>query len=267
MMQNKPYTQKPKIDNLIDIRRNRNVWARLRYEEAERLMKLAFGKRRQNIEWAIEFYKESLHGKYNIKGFTKEEYPQQWAMVKNALGNTYQERIEKGRERNIYKAIQCYQEALTVLIKKDVQRANVLINLALAHDKKRYTNPQNIIDYYSESIEIYRLKKLDDKRADAQYNFILFMSIQPLDNNLIVNHLKKGLKQFTREYNPERWAKLHYTLSTVYNGHGNSKQAIYHALECFKFYKQHTYPIQWAMTHHQLGLAYEGLHTTSMNSK
>ena len=66
------------------------------------------GKRGENIERAIAFYEAAL------QVYTRDAFPQYWAMTQNNLANAYRNRIKGERGENIEKAIAFYEAALQV---------------------------------------------------------------------------------------------------------------------------------------------------------
>jgi tetratricopeptide (TPR) repeat protein len=66
------------------------------------------GVRAENIEGAIACFLAAL------KVYTREDYPEQWAMTQNNLGIAYSDRIVGVRAANIEEAIACYRLALEI---------------------------------------------------------------------------------------------------------------------------------------------------------
>ena len=46
--------------------------------------------------------------------YTREAFPQDWAMTQNNLGNAYKDRIQGSRAENLEAAIKAFEAALTV---------------------------------------------------------------------------------------------------------------------------------------------------------
>ena len=65
------------------------------------------GNRADNIEIAILGYEIVL------KIFTRDRFPEQWAITQNNLGNAYANRIRGERLKNLETAVVCYQQALS----------------------------------------------------------------------------------------------------------------------------------------------------------
>ncbi len=66
------------------------------------------GNRADNLELAIASYTTALIV------YTRDAFPEDWAMTQNNLGNAYYSRINGDRADNIERAIECYQAALYV---------------------------------------------------------------------------------------------------------------------------------------------------------
>ncbi|RMH78964.1 MAG: tetratricopeptide repeat protein, partial [Cyanobacteria bacterium J007] len=72
------------------------------------LYQFPLGNRANNLEIAIACYREALHV------YTRDAFPQQWAMTQSNLGAAYRNRIRGERGENLEEAIACYREALQV---------------------------------------------------------------------------------------------------------------------------------------------------------
>jgi len=64
--------------------------------------------RAENLEQAVETYQLAL------QVYTREAFPEDWAMTQNNLANAYKNRIRGGRAENLEQAISAYQLALQV---------------------------------------------------------------------------------------------------------------------------------------------------------
>jgi tetratricopeptide (TPR) repeat protein len=92
------------------------------------------GDRAENLEKAIAAYQEAL------QVYTREAFPQDWAMTQNNLGAAYSDRIRGDRAENLERAIAAYQEALKVRTPtadpiKCLETGRNLGNLALAESR------------------------------------------------------------------------------------------------------------------------------------
>ena len=66
------------------------------------------GERAENLEQAIGHYQQAL------EVYTRQAYPEDWAMTQNNLANAYADRIRGERAENLEQAIGHYQQALEV---------------------------------------------------------------------------------------------------------------------------------------------------------
>ncbi|MEG3973157.1 tetratricopeptide repeat protein, partial [Microcoleus sp. herbarium8] len=66
------------------------------------------GEKAENIETAISAFQAAL------EVYTREAFPQDWAMIQNNLGNAYSHRIKGKKAENIETAISAFQAALEV---------------------------------------------------------------------------------------------------------------------------------------------------------
>ncbi len=74
------------------------------------------GNRADNIEIAILGYEIVL------KIFTRDRFPEHWAITQNNLGTTYANRIYGERIKNLETAVSCYQQALSEYASKNGQQ-------------------------------------------------------------------------------------------------------------------------------------------------
>ncbi|WP_287313369.1 CHAT domain-containing tetratricopeptide repeat protein [Moorena sp. SIO1G6] len=179
------------------------------------------GDKASNIEIAITGYKVIL------TVFTREVFPEYWAMIQNILGNAYRNRIIGEKAENIENAIACYQEALRVLTFEAFPEdwAMTQINLGNAYRNR-------IIGEKAENIE----------NAIACY--------------------QEALRVLTFEAFPEDWAMTQNNLGNAYGDRikGEKAQNIEEAIACYqealRVLTFDAFPIEWAMTQNNLGIAY-----------
>jgi CHAT domain-containing protein len=74
------------------------------------IQQFPLGNKASNMEIAIAGYEVAL------TVFTRERFPQDWAMTQNNLGATYSNRIAGEKRENLEQAIACYTEALKVFL-------------------------------------------------------------------------------------------------------------------------------------------------------
>ena len=73
-----------------------------------RISEFPLGNRALNVELSIAAYEAAL------QVYTRDAFPQQWAMTQNNLGSAYQNRIRGDRADNLERAIAAYEAALQV---------------------------------------------------------------------------------------------------------------------------------------------------------
>ncbi|MFP4502821.1 MAG: hypothetical protein ACLFTT_17650, partial [Candidatus Hydrogenedentota bacterium] len=79
-----------------------------------------------NLEQAIACYKAAL------RVYTETDFPQEWAMTQNNLGNAYDQLPRGDRGENLEEAIACYERALTVYTEEAFPHRHAMVNKNLA---------------------------------------------------------------------------------------------------------------------------------------
>jgi tetratricopeptide (TPR) repeat protein len=92
--------------------------------------------RADNLERAIACYEQAL------QMYTRQAFPQDWAMTQNNLGNAYRDRIWGNRADNLERAIACYKQALEIHTREasPEEWATIQNNLALACKNREASN-------------------------------------------------------------------------------------------------------------------------------
>ncbi len=185
------------------------------------IQQFPLGNRASNLDIAIIGYDLAL----NI--FTDEDFPQEWAVTQNNLGNAYSNKITGNRRQNIDAAIACYQMALEVYTREDFPQnwATTQYNLGSA--------------YYN---------KITGKRAE--------------NIDVAIACYQLALEVRTREDFPQNWAMTRYNLGVAYKNkiRGNRAENIDAAIACYQLALEvdirDDFPQYWAMTQNNLGNAY-----------
>ena len=94
--------------DLVNRTKHPAIWAAFQYEMGNNLAKI-MQHRTENLEKAIGHFQQAL------KVYTRESFPENWAMTQYILGLTYANRICGESADNIEQAIGYYQQALEVL--------------------------------------------------------------------------------------------------------------------------------------------------------
>ncbi len=153
------------------------------------------GNRAINIEIVIAGYENAL------TIFSRDGYPEYWAMTQNNLGNAYFYKIEGNRSKNLEEAIKCYQAAL------EVRTRNV-------YPEKWAETQNNLGGAYSDRKEGNRSDNLEKA----------------------IKYYKAALKEYTRHAYPEKWAMTEENLAYLcgYLGEIDLEiRGLYSALEIF----------------------------------
>ncbi|MCB1768480.1 MAG: CHAT domain-containing protein, partial [Candidatus Competibacteraceae bacterium] len=162
-----------------------------------------------------------------LQVYTREAFPEQWAMAQNNLANAYRDRIRGERAENLERAIQTYQQALQVRTREafPTNWAATQNNLAVAyHDRIRGERAEN------------------------------------LEQALAASEL--ALQVYTREAFPEQWAMTQHNLANAYSDRirgeraENLEQALAASELALQVFTRETFPTDWAMTQNNLALAY-----------
>jgi Tetratricopeptide repeat len=225
------------------------------------------GKRANNLEIAIAGYQAAL------SVYTRDAFPENWAMTQNNLANAYLNRINGSRADNLERAIEFYQNALTVYTFEDFpeQWATTQNNLAVAYSNRingsRANNLEKAIAFYQAALTVYILEDFPEDWAMTQNN--LANAYSDRINGSRADNLERAiafyqaaLTVYTREDFPEDWALTQNNLATAYrnriNGSraDNLERAIAFYQAALTVYTLEDFPEKWAMTQNNLGLAY-----------
>lgn len=173
-----------------------------------------------NIEIAITGYE------IVAQIFTREAFPEQWAMLRNNLGGGYLERIRGERAENIEHAISFISKALEVFTSQ-------------AFPEQWAITQNNLGEAYLERIQ-------GNKAENIELAIACF----------------KAALVYTREAFPTDWAKIQNNLGTAYSDciRGERAENLEEAIACFQnalqVYTRSAFPVDWATTQNNLGEAY-----------
>ncbi|MEG4408959.1 CHAT domain-containing protein [Microcoleus sp. MON2_D5] len=227
------------------------------------------GRRAWNLEIGIACYSAAS------EVYTREDYPEQWAMGQNNLGTAYSDRIEGVRAANIEEAIACYREALIVYTLENYPEnwAMTQNNLGTAYSERiegaTAANIEEAIACYREALKVYTREAYPENWAMTQNNLGTAYSeriegVRAANIEQAIACYREALKVRTREAYPEDWAGTQNNLGAAYSDRiegvraANIEQAIACYREDLKVYTREHYPENWAMTQNNLGNAYSG---------
>lgn len=204
-----------KIDSQEDITANLFNFARL-------IQEFPLSIRWINLELSILTYRMVL------RGFSRESFPENWAIIQNNLANAYRSRVKGEREENIEIAINLYKLSLEVLSRETSPNlwATTQNHLAIAY--------------------MYRIYGEREKNLEV---------------SLFTYHL--ALDALTREAFPLDWAMTQNNLAMAYERRirgvraDNLEQAISIYQLALEVRTREKFPTDWAMTQNNLANAYK----------
>ena len=174
------------------------------------IQQFPLGSRLVNLEIAIACYQRAL------QVYTPEDFPQDWAMTQNNLGNAYWSKITGNRAENIDEAIACYQRALQVRTREDFPFNNVetLNNLGWAYRAK--------LDY----INSEKPEDTQQKTATLQSAYDTFKdAITGADS---LRQLIKSSDEIKQKHDVE-WDKLYKGMVSVCLDRNSNQEALIYA--------------------------------------
>ena len=225
------------------------------------------GSRATNLEIAITGYEVVA------TVFTREAFPQQWAMTQNNLANAYLFRIRGQKADNLEDAIKYFQAALQVRTRKafPVDWATTQNNLGNAYlfriRGQKVDNLEAAIKYFQAALQVRTRKAFPQQWADTQNNlgnaYGNRIRGQKADNlEAAIKYFKAALEVCTREAFPTDWAMTQDNLGNayLYRIRGQKVDNLEAAIKAYQAALQvrtrEAFPIDWATTQNNLGNAY-----------
>ncbi|MEG4171714.1 MULTISPECIES: CHAT domain-containing tetratricopeptide repeat protein [unclassified Microcoleus] len=225
------------------------------------------GSRASNLEIAITGYEVAL------TVFTRQEYPENWAITQNNLAIAYNNRIRGERADNLEMAISAYREALSVYTRETYPEdwAITQNNLGTAyHQRIREEQSQNLelaIAAFWASLEIRTRDAFPIDWAMTKNNlgnaYRDRIRGEKADNlELAICAFEKALEVYTCDAFPIDWARCQNNLGLAYSSRirGEKAQNLELAIAAFEkaleVYTCNTFPQAWAITQNNLAIAY-----------
>jgi tetratricopeptide (TPR) repeat protein len=176
------------------------------------------GIRSVNLELAIAAYELAL------QVYTRETFPEKWAMTQNNLANAYSKSIWGDRADNLERAIAAYELALQVYTREAFPEKWALTqnNLASAYSNpiwsERADNLERVISACELALQIRTLEAFPEQWATTQNNLALAYSKRIRGNR--ADNLERAICSYelalqirTLEAFPEDWAKTQGNLA------------------------------------------------------
>ena len=231
------------------------------------MLQFPLGSKATNVEISIVGY-ETL-----LTVFTRDNYPEIWAMIQNNLGIAYSDRISGDKAENVEKAIAAYEKALQVRTREafPIDWAGTQNNLGNAYWKRisgdRAENLEKAIAAYEKALQVRTPKALPIKWAATQNNlgnsYWKRISGDRAENlEKAIAAFQKALQVRTREKLPTDWAMTQNNLGLAYGDRisGNRAENLEKAIAAYEKALQvrirEAFPIDWAATQNNLGIAY-----------
>ena len=228
------------------------------------------------MKTAIKAYEKAL------EFYTLEEFPEDYALLQNNLGNAYGSLAEvEDKAENCSRAMEAYNKALKVstLERFPMQYATTQINLGntyqtLADVEDKSGNCNRAIEAFEEALKVYTLKRFPIYNAMTNNNLgATYAKLAKEENK--ANNCKEAIKAFheaLKVYTPESfpmdYAMTQNNLGTAYGTLAevelkyteiNCRKAIEAFSEALKIYTLERFPMDYAMTQNNLGHVYRTL--------
>ncbi|MEO1211846.1 MAG: tetratricopeptide repeat protein, partial [Cyanobacteria bacterium J06638_20] len=162
-----------------------------------------------------------------LQVYTREAFPQQWAMTQNNLGTAYKNRIRGERADNLERAIDAFQAALQVYTREAFpqQWAMTQNNLGIAYSDRirgeRADNLERAIDAYQSALQVRTREVFPQDWAMTQNNLGIAYKNRirgERGENLeqAIDAYQSALQVRTREALPEKWAMTQGSLVSAF---------------------------------------------------
>ncbi|MEI2583635.1 CHAT domain-containing protein [Scytonema sp. PRP1] len=231
------------------------------------IQQFPLGDKASNMEIAIAGYEAVL------TVFTRQAFPQQWAMTQNNLAAAYSDRILGEKAQNIEMAIASYTNALSVHTRQAFPQdwAMTQNNLGLAYaDRILGEKAQNIemaIASYTNALSVRTREAFPQDWATTQNNLGLayrnrILGEKAQNIEMAIASYTNALSVRTREAFPQDWATTQNNLGTAYRNRilgekaQNIEMAIASYTNALSVRTREAFPQDWATTQNNLAAAY-----------
>jgi tetratricopeptide (TPR) repeat protein len=209
---------------------------------------------------------------------TERDFPVDWAMTQNNLGNAFADLPTGERGENLKQAIACYEKALRIYTERDYP-ANWAMsqnNLGTVYADLPYgdrgENLKRAIACHEQALQIYTKRDFPVEWAKAQTNLgNAYLALPTGDRGENFKHAiayyEQALMVLTESDFPVDWAQAQNNLGNVYLALlvGNRSENLQSAIACYeqalRIRSVYDFPTDWAETQNNLGLAYKNLLT------
>ena len=225
------------------------------------------GNKANNMEIAIAGYEGVL------TVFTRDAFPQQWAMMQHNLGAAYFDRIVGDKRENLELAIAYCSAALEVYTRDAFPQewAMTQNNLGNVYSKRIVGNKRENLELaiacFSAALEVYTRDAFPQQWAMTQHNLGLAYGSRIVGDKqenleLVIAYCSAALEVLTRDAFPQQWAMTQDILGLAYSDRikgdkqENLELAIASCSAALQVLTRDAFPQKWAMTKNNLGNAY-----------
>ncbi|MFO7092314.1 tetratricopeptide repeat protein, partial [Limnospira platensis] len=248
------------------IRKNQYL-ARIFYDFALDIRQFQLGSRANNLEIAVAAYRAAL------SVYTRDAFPEDWALTQMNLGFTYKNRIRGERKQNLEEAISCYRAALEVYTCNAFPEYWAMTQISLGEayrdriQGKRVQNVEDAISCFQAALSVHTRDAFPEYWAMTQISLGLayrhsIKGEQAQNLEEAISCYQSALSVYTRDAFPEYWAQTQSCLGLAYSDRirGELAQNLEEAISCYQsaleVYTRDAFPEKWALTQNNLGFAY-----------
>ena len=232
-----------------------------------KLQQFQLGSRADNLEIAITGYQTLL------EVYTRDGFPEDWAMTQTNLGIAYRNRIRGEKADNLEQAIAAYKLSLEVYTRDSFpyEWARTQTNLGVAYLWRilgeRADSLELAIESYNLSLEVYNRDSFPEDWARTQTNLGVAYGNrirgERADNlELAIESYNLSLEVYNRDSFPYEWARTQANLGNTYSYRirgekaDNLELAIAASNLSLDAYTRDAFPEHWAKSQNILGNAY-----------
>jgi tetratricopeptide (TPR) repeat protein len=236
------------------------------------LVEASLGDRTANLRRAIECFEAAM------RVYTEQDFPQDWAVTQNNLGNAWQNLPTGDRDANLHHAIECYEAALRVYTEQDFPQdwAMTQNNLGAAWrglpTGDREANLRRAIECYEAALHVYTEQDFPQDWAMTQNNLGTAWGNLPSGDreaNLrrAIDCFEATLRVHTEQAFPREWATTQNNLGIAWANlpTGDREANLRRAIECYeaalRVRTEQAFPQDWATSQNNLGNAWSALPT------
>jgi len=230
------------------------------------LQDASLGSRSLNIGRAIACYEAAL------RVYTEKEFPQNWAVIQNNLGNVWRAMPTGDRGESLGRAIACYEAALRVYTEKEFPQNWARTQNYLGNAWSNMPtgdlagNLGRAIAYYEAALRVYTEKQFPKDWAGTQNDLGAAWTRMPTGDrgeNLgrAIACFEAALRVCTETEFPRDWAMTQNNLGNVWRAMpaGDRGENLGRAIACFeaalRVRTETKLPRDWALTQNSLGIA------------